>query len=80
MATHLDGLHSHPNGLRLLDRRSTSRAQGLGTSVEGIGLAKRMAVGSFPPQRSQCRTSDNPPIPPQKIQIPELCRKCNRVH
>jgi hypothetical protein len=28
------------------------RAQGTGTSVEGAGPAKRMAVGSFPPQRS----------------------------
>jgi hypothetical protein len=28
------------------------RAQGTGTSVEGAGPAKRMAMGSFPPQRS----------------------------
>jgi hypothetical protein len=32
------------------------RAQGTGTSVEEAGPAKRMAVGSFPPQRSQGRT------------------------
>jgi hypothetical protein len=36
------------------------RAQGTGTSVGGAGPAKRMAVGSFPPQRSQGRTSSNP--------------------
>jgi hypothetical protein len=36
------------------------RAQGTSTSVGGVGPAKRMAVGSFPPQRSQRRTSGNP--------------------
>jgi hypothetical protein len=29
------------------------KTQGTSTSVEGAGPAKRMAVGSFPPQRSQ---------------------------
>jgi hypothetical protein len=28
------------------------RAQGTGTSVGGAGPSKRMAMGSFPPQRS----------------------------
>jgi hypothetical protein len=36
------------------------RIQGTGTSVGGVEPAKRMAVGSFPPQRSQGRTSSNP--------------------
>jgi hypothetical protein len=55
-------------------------AQAAGASARGAGLAKRMALGSFPPQRSQGHTSGNPPVPPQKSQISELCRKCNRVH
>jgi hypothetical protein len=38
------------------------RAQGTGTSVRRAELAKRMAVGSFPTQRSQRCTSGNPPI------------------
>jgi hypothetical protein len=57
-----------------------SLAQGTGTSVGGARLAKRMAVGSFPPQRSQGRTFGNPPTPSQKNQMSELCKKCNRVH
>ena len=56
------------------------RAQGTGNSVRGAGLAKRMAVGSFPPERSQGRTSGNPPDSSQKNQTSELCKKCNRVH
>ena len=38
------------------------RAQGTGTLVGGARLAKRMAGGSFPPQRSQGHTSGNPLI------------------
>jgi hypothetical protein len=38
------------------------RAQGTGTSIGGAKPAKRMAVGSFPPQRSQGRTFGNPSI------------------
>jgi hypothetical protein len=38
------------------------RTQGTSTLVGGARPAKRMAVGSFPPQRSQERTSGNPPI------------------
>jgi hypothetical protein len=38
------------------------RAQGTGTSVRGVGPAKRMVVESFPPQRSQGCASDNPPF------------------
>ena len=56
------------------------RTQGTGTSVGGARPAKRMAVGSFPPQRSQGRTSGNPPILSQNNQNLELCKKCNRVH
>ena len=37
------------------------RTQRTGTSAGGAGPAKRMAVGSFPPYRSQGRTS-NPPM------------------
>jgi hypothetical protein len=55
------------------------RIQGIGTSVGGIGPAKRMAVGSFPPQMSQGRTSSNPPVLLQKNQTSELCKKCNCV-
>jgi hypothetical protein len=36
------------------------RTQGTGTSVGGAGPAKWMVVGSFPPQRSQGRTTGNP--------------------
>jgi hypothetical protein len=56
------------------------RTQGTSTLVGGARPAKRMAVGSFPPQRSQERTSGNPPISSQKNQTLELCKKCNRVH
>jgi hypothetical protein len=56
------------------------RTQGTGTSVGGVRPAKRMAVGSFPPQRSQGRTSSNPPVSSQKNQMSKLCKKCNRVH
>jgi hypothetical protein len=56
------------------------RVQGTGTSVRGAGPAKRMAMGSFPPQRSQGCTSGNPPILSQKNQTSKLCQKCNRVH
>jgi hypothetical protein len=38
------------------------RTQGTGTSIGGVRPAKRMAVGSFPPQRSQRRTFSNPPV------------------
>jgi hypothetical protein len=56
------------------------KTQGTGTSVGGAGPAKRMAVGSFPPQRPQGRTSGNPPASSQRNQTSELCKKCNRVH
>ena len=56
------------------------KAQGPNTSAEGSVPAKRMAVGSFPPKRSQGRTSGNPPVLPQRNQISELCKKCNQVH
>ena len=56
------------------------RAQGIGTSVGGPRLAKRMAVGSFPPKRSQGRTSSNPLISLQRNQTLEPCKKCNCVH
>ena len=42
------------------------RAQGTSTSVGGAELAKRMAVGSFPPQRSQGCTSGNPLVLSQR--------------
>jgi hypothetical protein len=42
------------------------RTQGTGTSVRGVGPAKRMAVESFPPQRSQGCTSSNPPVSSQR--------------
>jgi hypothetical protein len=64
--------------LRVPDQKR--RAQGLGTSAGGARLAKMMAVGSFLAHRSQGHTFGNPPISPQKSQIPELYRKCNRVH
>jgi hypothetical protein len=56
------------------------RTQGTGTLVEGAEPAKKMAMGSFPPQRSQGRTSSNPPALLQRNQTSELCKKCNRVH
>ena len=40
------------------------RALGPGTSVRGAGPTKRMAMGSFPPQRSQEHTFGNPLVPP----------------
>jgi hypothetical protein len=55
------------------------RTQGTGTSVRGVGPAKRMAVGSFPPQRSQGRTFGNPLASSQRNQASELCKKCNCV-
>jgi hypothetical protein len=63
------------NAIEYVDQKR--RAQGPGTSAGGAKLAKRMAVGSFPPYRSQGRTFGNPPISLQKSQIPELYRKCN---
>jgi hypothetical protein len=56
------------------------RTQGTGTSIGGAGPTKRMAVGSFPPQRSQGRTSSNPLVSSQRNQMSELCKKCNCVH
>jgi hypothetical protein len=56
------------------------RTQETGTSVRGARPAKRMAVGSFPPQRSQRRTSGNPLILSHRNQTSELCKKCNHVH
>jgi hypothetical protein len=56
------------------------KTQGIGTSVGGAEPAKRMAVGSFPPQRPQGRTSGNPSASSQRTQMSELCKKCNRVH
>jgi hypothetical protein len=56
------------------------RTQGTGTFFRGARPAKRMAVGSFPPQRSQGRTFGNPPTSSQRNQTSELCKKCNRVH
>jgi hypothetical protein len=56
------------------------RTQGTGTSVRGARPAKRMVVGSFPPQRPQGCTSGNPPASSQRNQTSELCKKCNRVH
>jgi hypothetical protein len=38
------------------------RTQGICTSIGGAGPTKRMAVGSFSPQRSQGCTSGNPPV------------------
>jgi hypothetical protein len=54
--------------------------QGPCTSAGEAGLAESMAVGSFPPQRLQGHTSGNPPVPPQRNQMSELCKKCNRAH
>jgi hypothetical protein len=56
------------------------RTQGTGTSVEGARPAKRMAVGSFPPQRPQGCTSGNSPTSSQRTQTSKLCKKCNCVH
>jgi hypothetical protein len=56
------------------------RTQGTGTSVGGAEPAKRMAVGSFPPQRSQGCTSSNPLALSQRNQTSKLYKKCNRVH
>jgi hypothetical protein len=56
------------------------RTQGTGTSVGGARPAKRMAMGSFPPQRPQGRTSGNPQASSQRNQTSELCKKCNHVH
>jgi hypothetical protein len=56
------------------------RTQGTSTSVGGVRPAKRMAVGSFPLQRSQGCTSGNPPASLQRNQASELCKKCNCVH
>ena len=55
------------------------RTKGIGTSAGGARPAKRMAVGSFPPQTSQGRTFGNPYVSSQKNQTSELCNKCNRV-
>jgi hypothetical protein len=55
------------------------RTQGTSTLVGGAGPAKRMAVGSFPPQKSQGCTSGNPPVSLQKNQMSELCKKCNHI-
>jgi hypothetical protein len=66
------------NAVEYVDQKR--RTQGTGTSVRGAGPAKRMAVGSFPPQRPQGRTSGNFPASSQRNQTPELCKKCNRVH
>jgi hypothetical protein len=38
------------------------RTQGTSTSIGGARLAKRMVVGSFPPQRSQGCMPGNPPV------------------
>jgi hypothetical protein len=56
------------------------RTQGTGTLVGGAEPTTRMAVGSFPPQRSQGRTSGNLPVSSQRNQMSELCKKYNRVH
>ena len=56
------------------------RTQGTGTSAGGAVLAERMAVVSFPPQRSQGHTSSNPHVSSQKNQTSELYKKCNHVH
>jgi hypothetical protein len=53
------------------------RTQGTSTLVGGAGPAKRMAVGSFPPQKSQGCTFGNPPVSLQKNQTSKLCKKCN---
>jgi hypothetical protein len=48
------------NATKYVDQKR--RTQGTGTLVGGAGPGKRMAVGSFPPQRSQGSTSGNPPV------------------
>ena len=49
------------NVAEYVDQKRT--VQGTGTSIGGAGLAKRMAVGSFPPQRSQGHTFGNISVP-----------------
>jgi hypothetical protein len=48
------------NAVEYVDQKR--RTQGTSTSVGGAGPTKRMVVGSFPPQRSQGRTSSNPTV------------------
>ena len=50
------------NAVEYADQKK--RAQGPGTLAGGAELAKRMAVGSFPPQRPQGRASSNAPVLP----------------
>jgi hypothetical protein len=52
------------NAVEYVDQKR--RTQGTGTPIGGAGPTKRMAVGSFPPQRSQGHTSGNPPVLSQK--------------
>jgi hypothetical protein len=66
------------NAIEYADQKK--RARGPGSSARGTRPNKRMAVGSFSPQKSQGRTSGNTPIPPQRSKISELCKKCNQVH
>ena len=58
------------NTIKYADQKR--RTQGNSTSVEGAGPGKRMVVVSFPPQRSQGRTSGIPPIFLQKNQMSKL--------
>ena len=51
-----------------------NRTQGTGTSTEGARPAKRMAVGSFPPQRSQGLTSGNPLFCCKRIRLRSYAR------
>ena len=46
------------NAVEYVDQKR--RAQGTSTLVGGAGPAKKMAMGNFPSQRSQRRTSGNP--------------------
>jgi hypothetical protein len=55
------------NSAEYMDQKR--KAQGSGFSAKWAGPAKRMAVGSFSPQRSQGCTSGNPPIPLPRSQI-----------
>jgi hypothetical protein len=66
------------NAAEYMDQKR--RTQGTGTLVGGAGPAKRIAVESFPPQRSQGRIFGNPLALLQRNQTSELCKKCNRVH
>jgi hypothetical protein len=50
------------------------------TSAGGAKPTKRMAVGSFTPQRSEGHTFGNRPVPPQRNQMLEVYKKCNRAH